>query len=77
MNNELERMCKEFQILSRNLPGEMRKTTKNLSQDSRSLGQDSNPGLPENEAGVLPTRPRLSGRALKKKKTLRTRDMYS
>jgi hypothetical protein len=33
----------------------MRKTTKNLSQDSQSLGQDLNPGSPEYDAGVLTT----------------------
>jgi hypothetical protein len=36
----------------------LRKTTKNLSQDSRSLGRDLNPGRPEYEAGVLTTRSR-------------------
>jgi hypothetical protein len=36
----------------------LRKTTKNLSQDSRSPGRDLNPGPPEYEAGVLTTRPR-------------------
>jgi hypothetical protein len=38
----------------------LRKTTKNLSQDRRSLGRDLNPGPPEYEAGVLTTRPRRS-----------------
>jgi hypothetical protein len=33
----------------------LRKTTKILSQDSRSLGQDLNPGPPEYEPGVLIT----------------------
>jgi hypothetical protein len=32
------------------------KTTKNLSQHSRSPGRDLNPGPPEYEAGVLTTR---------------------
>jgi hypothetical protein len=36
------------------------KTTKNFSQDSRSRGRDLNPGTPENEAGVLNTRPQRS-----------------
>jgi hypothetical protein len=31
----------------------VRKTTKNLSQDNRSPGQDLNPGPSEYEAGVL------------------------
>jgi hypothetical protein len=39
--------------------GERRKTTKTLSQDSRSLGGGMNPGSPEYEAGVLTTRPRF------------------
>jgi hypothetical protein len=33
----------------------LRKITKTLCQDSRSLGQDSNPGPPEYEVGVLTT----------------------
>jgi hypothetical protein len=40
--------------------GGLRKTTKNLSQGSRSPGRDLNPGPPEYEAGVLTTRPRRS-----------------
>jgi hypothetical protein len=36
------------------------KTTKNLSQDSRSPARDLNPGPPEYEARVSPTRPRRS-----------------
>jgi hypothetical protein len=38
----------------------LRKTTKSLSQDSRSSGLDLKPGPLENEAGMLITRPRLS-----------------
>jgi hypothetical protein len=38
----------------------LRKTTKHLSQDSRSPGRDLNPGPPEYEAGVLTTRSRHS-----------------
>jgi hypothetical protein len=38
----------------------LRKTMKNLSQDSRSPGQDLNPGHPEYEAGVLTIQPRCS-----------------
>jgi hypothetical protein len=34
----------------------LRKTMKNLSQDSRSPGRDLNPGHPEYEAGVLTIR---------------------
>jgi hypothetical protein len=36
------------------------KTTKNLNQDSRSPGRDSNSGPPEYEAGMLTTQPRSS-----------------
>jgi hypothetical protein len=39
---------------------ELRETTKNLSQDSRSAGRDLNPGLPDYEARVLFTRRRRS-----------------
>jgi hypothetical protein len=42
----------------------LRKTMKNLSQDSRSPGQDLDPGPPKYEAGVLTTRPRRSGRTV-------------
>jgi hypothetical protein len=35
----------------------LRNTTKTLSQDSRSPGQDLNPGPPEYETGALTTRP--------------------
>jgi hypothetical protein len=35
----------------------LRKTTKNLSQDSRSPGRDLNPRFSEYEARVLATRP--------------------
>jgi hypothetical protein len=38
----------------------LRKTMKNLSQDSRSPGRDLNPGPLEYEAGVVTTRPRRS-----------------
>jgi hypothetical protein len=31
----------------------LRKTTENLSQESRSPGRDFNPGLPEYQTGVL------------------------
>jgi hypothetical protein len=44
--------------LSRHLLDGMRKTTKTLSQDSRSSGRDLNPGPPVYEAGVLTTRTR-------------------
>jgi hypothetical protein len=42
-------------IIQGTIPG-LRKITKNLRQDSRSPGQDLNPGHPENEAGMLTTR---------------------
>jgi hypothetical protein len=35
----------------------LRKTAKNISQDSRSQSRDSNPGPLEHDAGVLTTRP--------------------
>jgi hypothetical protein len=38
----------------------LRKSTKNLSWDSRSPGRDLNPGPPEYKAGVLTTRKRRS-----------------
>jgi hypothetical protein len=38
----------------------LRGTTKNLSQDSKSLDRDLNPGPPEYQVGVLTTRPRGS-----------------
>jgi hypothetical protein len=38
----------------------LKKTTKSLSQDSRSLGRDLKPGPPEYEAQMLNTRPRSS-----------------
>jgi hypothetical protein len=46
-------------LLSKNYPGileVLRKTVKNLSQDSRSPGWDINSGPPDYEAGVLTTR---------------------
>jgi hypothetical protein len=50
--------------LTKILPGirleQLRKTTKNLSQDRRSAGRDLNPGAPEYEARLLATRPRRS-----------------
>jgi hypothetical protein len=42
-----------FRTLSRHSAGELRKTTKNLSHDSRSQRRDLNPGSPEYEAGEL------------------------
>jgi hypothetical protein len=38
----------------------LRKTTKNLSQDSRYTARDFNPGPPEYGAEMLTTRPRRS-----------------
>jgi hypothetical protein len=49
-----------FKVLFWHLPGGLRKTTKDLSQDSRSPDRDLNPGHSEHEAGVLTTQPRLS-----------------
>jgi hypothetical protein len=47
----------------------LRKTTKTLSQYSRSPGRDLNPGPPKHEAGVFTTRPRrsASGRLMQTK----------
>jgi hypothetical protein len=38
----------------------LRKTTKDLSQDSRYTGRELNPETPKYEPGVLTTRPRRS-----------------
>jgi hypothetical protein len=43
---------------------ELRKTTKTLSQESRSPGRDLNPRPPECEAAVLTTLPRRSATIL-------------
>jgi hypothetical protein len=61
INYEMEWIWKEaimasFEVLSRICLEGLRKTTKNLSQDSRSPGRDLNPGPPEYKAGVLTTR---------------------
>jgi hypothetical protein len=37
---------------------ELKKTMENLSEESRSLSQDLNPGPPKYKAGALTTRPR-------------------
>jgi hypothetical protein len=51
-------------LISRYYPGirleGLRKTTRNLNQDSRSLGPRIEPGPPEYEAGVLTTHTRRS-----------------
>jgi hypothetical protein len=61
--------CKEMEgsgrgLILRYYPGiclvRVRKTTTNLSQDSRSLGRDLNPGPPEYEAGALIILPQRS-----------------
>jgi hypothetical protein len=57
---ERKRSWPNFKVLSRHFSGGPRKTTKNPSQDSRSLGQDLNPGAAEYEAEVLTSRPRRS-----------------
>jgi hypothetical protein len=56
----MKRSWPNFKVLSRYLPGGLRKTTKNLTQDSRSPGRDLNPRPPEFEARLLTTRPRYS-----------------
>jgi hypothetical protein len=54
MNNDLERIWKEMVVvLSQNLPGMTEESMKTLSQDSQSMGQDSNMG-PLKYEGVLP-----------------------
>jgi hypothetical protein len=58
VNNELYRKWKEmaaplFNVMSRKFSGGSDKTAKAISQDSRSVGLDLNPGPPEYEAGVL------------------------
>jgi hypothetical protein len=62
VSNEFERMWKKrswpnLRYYSGICLEGLRKTTKNLSQDSRSPGRDLDPGPPEYEAGVLTTRP--------------------
>lgn len=59
MSIELERISKDaavvlFKVFSRDLPVVTEKTTKSLSQDNRSPGQEFSPGLAEYEAGMLP-----------------------
>jgi hypothetical protein len=49
-----------FKALSWHLPAGLRKTTKDLSEDSLSPGRDLNPRSPEYEAGALITRLRRS-----------------
>jgi hypothetical protein len=57
MITELKRIWKE--VFVRYYPGTclkaLRKSTENLSHDSRSAGRDLYPGPPESEAGVLTT----------------------
>jgi hypothetical protein len=43
-----KRSLPNFKVLSRHLSGELRRTTKTLSQNSLSSGRDLNPGSPEN-----------------------------
>jgi hypothetical protein len=65
MNNELERMWKEA-VVAQYYPGicleGMRKTMKNLIEDSQSLGQDMKQRPSEYEAGVLTARPQCSAK---------------
>jgi hypothetical protein len=56
--NKLERTWKEAAVIAF-LEG-MRKTTRNLSQGSRYLVRELNPGLPKYEAGVLSLRYKIS-----------------
>jgi hypothetical protein len=58
VNNELDRVWKEavmalFEVLSWHLPEGLRKTTKDLGQNSWSPGRDLNPGPPEYKGGVF------------------------
>jgi hypothetical protein len=46
-----KRSWPNFKALSQSFPGEAKKTTKTLIQDSRSRGGNLNPGPPEYEAG--------------------------
>jgi hypothetical protein len=48
-----EAVVASFEVLLWHLPYGLRKATKNLSQDSPSLGSDLNPGPPEYKAEVL------------------------
>jgi hypothetical protein len=43
----------KIKVLSRHLRGRSEENHETLGQDSRSPGQDLNPGIPEYEAGVL------------------------
>jgi hypothetical protein len=58
----MKRSWPNFKVLSRHSTEGMRKTTKNLSQDSFSTGRNLNPRPSEYEAGVLTARPRRSVR---------------
>jgi hypothetical protein len=58
VNTELERMCKEasvvwFKVLSSYLPGDTRKSPKNLDQVTRCSGRDSNRAPPKNKSGAI------------------------
>jgi hypothetical protein len=55
-----KRSCPNFNVLSWHFLKGLRKTTKTLSQDSRSPSLDLTPWPPECEAGVLTTRPQRS-----------------
>jgi hypothetical protein len=64
VNNEQEGIWKKAAVASckvpsRHLLGGTEKTTKSLSQSSRSPGRDYNPGPPEYEPGVPTGRPQL------------------
>jgi hypothetical protein len=55
VSNELERMWPNLRYYPNICLEGLRKTTKSLSQDSRSPGRDLNLGPPKYEAGVLTT----------------------
>jgi hypothetical protein len=48
----------EFEILSRYVPGGLRKISSNLSEDSRFTNRDLNLGFSDSKSGVITTRPR-------------------
>jgi hypothetical protein len=64
VNNEMEIKRKKWSwpniYYPRNSLEGMKKTTKDLNQDSRSTGRDLNPELPEHEAEMLHSWPRYS-----------------
>jgi hypothetical protein len=55
-----KRSWSNFKVLFQHSPWGTEEKHKKLSQDSRSPGQDRNPGPPEYEVGLLATQPRRS-----------------